>query len=813
MHDHGVILKTYSVGCSALLKPVFVLFLLFSSPNLFSQETARRANYSLASRFTPERIDKMVFDVAVEPRWLKSSERFWYRFETSEETSFFMVDPENKTKKPLFDNEQVATALTAFTKKSYDPKQIPIEKRTLDSGSWWKPTFSDERIPTFSDYLEFVKQETAFQFVVDSLVFEYDLGTTNLALIDSFKSSPQLPGWASLSPDSSTIVFARKHNLYLMKADDPDSLEHRLTMDGEKFYSYENVMLRDMLFFDYYDGGPPVRRQVRITWSKDSQKFFLIRHDAREVDDLWLVNPLSEPRPTLEAYKYPLPGEENMWKREIHIFDREKKTHVKIKSGRWKDEFYRNVKWGDSSNSLYFTRVSRDVKKYDVCVADAGTGEVRVLIEERSQTSTLTRPFHVINDGSELIHWSERDDWGHFYLYSGQGVLRNRITSGPYFAIAVAKIDTANRVLYFTACGREQGRDPYYAHLYRVGFDGQGLKLLSPEDATHSVAFSPSARYFVDNYSRVDNTPKSVLRDTQGKSIFELETADLSVLRAEGFQFPEPFRVKAADEETDLYGVMWKPFDFDPKKRYPILAWVYPGPQTESVPKSFSGALRHVGMAQFGFIVITSGHRGGHPHRSKSYHRFAYGSLMQNGIVDKKVTIEQLAKRHSFIDKEKVGMFGHSGGANMTATAMMTYPDFFKVGVASSGNHDHRIYHYGWAERNHGIEEVVAENGETTFKFDIPTNMDLADNLKGRLLLITGAIDNNVNPAITFRMADALIQANKRFDFFVFPGKRHSYSSMRPYIFWLTGDYFCKHLLGDSDNRIDIQYINENEPK
>jgi dipeptidyl aminopeptidase/acylaminoacyl peptidase len=267
---------------------------------------------------------------------------------------------------------------------------------------------------------------------------------------------------------------------------------------------------------------------------------------------------------------------------------------------------------------------------------------------------------------------------------------------------------------------------------------------------------------------------------------------------------PEAFTVKAADGVTDLHGVMYKPFDFDPSKRYPIVAYVYPGPQTESVAKSFSTSRFEVGLAQFGFIVITVGNRGGHPDRSKWYHNFGYGNLRDYGLADKKTTIEQLADRYAFIDIDRVGIYGHSGGGFMSTAAMLVYPDFFKVAVSSSGNHNNDVYNRWWSETHHGVKEVVGDSGDVSFEYEIAKNSDLAANLKGHLLLTTGDVDNNVHPAGTLRMAEALIRAQKRFDFFVFPGQRHGYGNMSDYWFWLRAEYFVRHLLGDTRWSADI---------
>lgn len=349
----------------------------------------------------------------------------------------------------------------------------------------------------------------------------------------------------------------------------------------------------------------------------------------------------------------------------------------------------------------------------------------------------------------------------------------------------------------------------------KVGPDGAGIvfeldraQLLDAGEYDHRASFHESNRFFVDNSSRVNTVPASALYDASGSRVMNLEEADFSKLLEAGYRFPETYTVKAADRVTDLYGVMYKPFDFDSTKSYPIIEYVYPGPQTESVSKSFSTNRYETALAQFGFIVVTIGNRGGHPARSKWYHNYGYGNLRDYGLADKKVTVEQLADRHDFIDKNKVGIYGHSGGGFMSTAAMLVYPDFFKVAVSSSGNHTNDIYNRRWSEKHHGVKEVVSDSGDVSFEYTIETNPDLAKNLKGHLLLTTGDQDNNVHPGNTYRMADALIKANKRFDFFLFTGQRHGYGSMSNYWFWLRAEYFVKHLLGDTRWDVDIAQLN-----
>ena len=445
-------------------------------------------------------------------------------------------------------------------------------------------------------------------------------------------------------------------------------------------------------------------------------------------------------------------------------------------------------------------------------VANTATGDVRTVIEERLNTYMETRSIERLDNG-DLLWWSERDGWAHVYRYGSDGTLKNRLTEGPWHVDGISGVDNERGYVFLLGQGRESGEDPYYQHLYRVNLDGSGLTLLNPGDFDHRVNMGESSRFFVESHSRVNTTPASALFSASGEKIIDLETSDFSALTAAGYEFPEPFKAEADDGVTDIYGVMYKPYDFDPNKKYPIVAYVYPGPQTESVSKFFSTNASEQALAQFGFIVVTLGNRGGNPDRSKWYHNYGYGDLRDYGLADKKAVLEQLGDRHDFIDLDRVGIYGHSGGGFMSTAAMLVYPDFFKAAVSSSGNHNNDVYNRNWSETHHGVEEVVDDEGNVSFEFDIEKNSDLAANLKGHLLLTTGDVDNNVHHAGTFRMAEALIRANKRFDFFMFPGQRHGYGDMGDYWFWLRAEYFVKHLLGDDEWNANLLQLQVEQPK
>jgi len=863
----------------------FALTSALSGP-LQAQKVERAPNYDLAAQWTPDKVRKMVFDTAVTPRWLERSDRFWYVYQTRDGRRFYFVDPVKKTKAPLFDHAKMASALTSITRLPYDAHHLPFSTvRFAKSESSFE---FDVQVPVDAVIATQPRRATTDQSnqgrehdqdqpqqraggsnaalrptpTTRTLHFEYDLALARVALLEDYKEEPRPPRWASMSPDGKTVVFARNHNLFMMdadnyakalkKADDPTIVEIALTTDGEENDSYGRTAREiqhqweqeqlEQLDRDNVDGGTQQDTErdeadmnarmpaVNIIWSRDSNKLSLVRRDSRKVGDLFVINSLAQPRPTLETYRYAMPGEANIPQSEVYVFDRTSRQRVTIKASRFTDQTVQlaampqpvNVQrdprrpiaqqWlSDSPAKLYLTRLSRDQHRMDVVVADTTTGDVRTLIEERLNTYIESKPLRLAANGNELIFWSERDGWGHFYLYDAStGALKNRITEGEFVTTGIESVDDKARVLYFSASGREKEEDPYYTHLYRIGFDGAGLKLLDPGDASHAVSVTDSAKFFVDNSSRVDAAPESTLCDTLGSTVLKLEKPDLSPLLENHFKFPEPFMVKADDGITDLYGVMYKPFDFDAARKYPIIAYVYPGPQTENVTKTFNPRSNNISLAQFGFIVIEVGNRGGNPQRSKWYHNYGYGNLRDYGLADKKAAIEQLARRHSFIDITRVGIWGHSGGGFMTAAAMLVYPDFFKVGWSESGNHENNVYNNSWSEKNHGIREVEKDD-KVVFEFDIEKNSALAKNLKGHLMLTTGDIDNNVHPANTFRLADALIKANKRFDMFVLPGLRHSYQPEASYVNWLRGDYFARYLLGQSSDSVDIVELNRDK--
>jgi dipeptidyl-peptidase 4 len=847
----------------------------FAADNPAPMVKQTKANYELAAQWTPAKMGKVVFDTTVTPHWLEQGDRFWYSFENSKGRKFYIVDPVKKTRTFVFDPVKLAAQLTTATGLPYESQHLPItsikfvkndttiqfdlnvpkdavipgEKKT--SGGSQATNDGGNGNGNDNDN-EPQQQGRGGRGAAGpgrnekALHFEYELTSSKLTLLD--EAPPRKPAWASVSPDEKTIVFARNHNLYMMdaanyakalkKADDASIVETKLTEDGVEDFAYGggrgmggDQQQQEQNDTQQGENQDNTRQRVsagNVAWSRDSKKFALVRRDSRKVKKLWVINSLANPRPTLDTYAYAMPGDVNVPQAQLEVFDVAAKNRNILKTDSFKDQSLQvevdrptarerehdrtEPLWAaPGSDKLYFTRTSRDLHRVDVCVADLATGAVKPLIQERMNVYIESKPVKFINNGTEMIWWSERDGWGHYYLYAADGTLKNQIDKGEYVAEDVVNVDEKARQLFLTADGREDGENPYYMHFYRANLDGSGMKILDPGDASHAVQMSDSAKFFVDNGSRVNTAPEATLDDSSGSVVMPLEKVDMARAIEAGFKFPEPFKVKADDGITDIYGVMYKPFDFDPNKKYPLIEYVYPGPQTESVDATFNPRSTNVMLANFGFIVVTVGNRGGNPNRSKWYHTFGYNNLRDYGLADKKAAAEQLADRYPFIDIDRVGMWGHSGGGFMTAASMLIYPDFFKVGWSESGNHENNIYNNTWSEKHNGLKEIDDDKGNVTFEYSIDKNSEIAKNLKGHLMLVTGDYDNNVHPANTARLADALIRANKRFDFLLVPGQRHAYAVDSDYVNWRRADYFCQYLLGDSDQTIDMWELNREQ--
>lgn len=787
------------------------------------ERMVRTPNYELAERFSAKRIGQMVFSTSVRPVWFRNGDKFLYAWKTSDGTQYYIADPKAGKTEPVFDMDKLAMQITEIMRDPFDAKHLPISNISIDP--------ENDGVLKFDIKSTKEKTDTTGKATGEKLTyhFRYEIAGKKLTY-DTADKKEKYPDWANVSPDGLTGVYMKNSNLFYMDtlnlrkaAEDPkDStlVEHRITSDGYKDFCYG---------INNYSGNTETDTTKRVfpselVWSPDSRHIAVMRWDMAPLKDFWVINSLTQPRPTLETYKYQMPGEPGP-KGHLYVFSTSDWTSRQVKINAFKDqdlimqpdvrttddqfdEFY-GSRWLGDDNGFYLTRMSRDLKRMDICYVGVDSDSTRTVISERMNTYVESRQTRLLDGGRKMIHWSERNGWANLYLYNADGTLIRNLTEGAYHVDDVLAVNEKEGYVLFRACGKEKGENPYQMHVYRVSLQGGEPKMLDIPDMNIDAIASDDGKYFIANYSRVDYKPASALFDAAGKKVCDLGEADFSLLFAAGYKFPERFKVKAADGITDLYGAIYKPFDFDSTKVYPICDYVYPGPQVEANNISWSrGFTRTDRLAQLGFIVITVGNRGGHPDRSKWYHNYGYGNLRDYGLEDQKYAIQQLGARYSWIDLNRVGIHGHSGGGFMSTAAMLKYPDFFKAAVSCAGNHDNSIYNRWWSEQHHGITEKV-EAGDTTFVYSIETNPEIASNLKGHLMLVHGDIDNNVHPANTIRVVNALIRANKRFDMLILPGQRHGFGDMNEYFFWRMADYYCEWLMGSSKrDEVNIKEMN-----
>lgn len=599
-----------------------------------------------------------------------------------------------------------------------------------------------------------------------------------------------------LSPDGKKVVFIKDWNLWMRNFETGEEIQ--LTKDGIENYGYATD-----------NAGWKKSDKPVLLWSPDSKKIATYKQDQRHVSDMYLVT-TNIGAPKLQKWKYPLPEDKKAIQIERVIIDTENQEVIPLKidpdprrgtlcdnincSGSFDDN-----DWSEDSSRLYFVSTSRDHKSAKLRVADAQTGEVKEIFEEKVETQYESGRGQInwsyLDTSDEIIWYSERDDFGHLYLYdASSGKLKNRITKGDFVVTKVSYVDEDKREIYFLANGMDKAENPYFSHLFKVNLNGKNLKELSPESGHHSISWSPDHDYFIDNYSSPTKPNMAVLKKSDGKEVSELEKANIEQLVENGWKAPKEFTTKSGNGQWDLYGLMFTPTNIDTTKKYPVVNYIYPGPQGGSIRDwSFKASRRdHQALAELGFVVIVL-EGSCNPGREKSFHDSCYGSLSENTLKDQMAAIRQLAEKHSYIDLSKVGVWGHSGGGSATAAAMFKYPEFYKVGIAESGNHDNRNYEDDWGERYIGL---MGENPDSTSAYIYDANAQYAKNLQGKLMLAHGAMDDNVPPYHTYLLVDALIEANKDFDLLIFPQARHGYGDYFYYMMRKRWDYFVKHLKG-----------------
>lgn len=757
----------------------FILGILLLAASQTAAAQGTREDYARADALLPWNARRLVGNLQIEPRWIGANGRFWYRKTTETGAEFVLVDPGRNTSTPAFDHAQLAEALGRADGNRYTAATLPFTS------------------------FAFADRERAIEFDTGNRRWRCTISDYRCATIGPAPA----PADAELrSPDGRWTAFVRDYNIFVRET--KSLREVQLTRDGEKFYEYgappdelNAVSLR-------VAGRKPA---IEALWSPDSKRLLTYRMDQRRVGEFHLIqwSPPGGGRHRHFAWRLPLPGDPDseMPYAQYVVLDVEANTHTMLRTDPvlafMPPVARQRVWWSEDSSTVWFIREDRGAKGLHLHAADARTGLTRTVIDEpetgRATTMVQLNPFfyaeplvRVINGGKEAIWFSERDGWSHFYLYdTATGRLKAQITRGEWVVREILGVDEKARVLYFGASGREPGRDPYYVHLYRVNLDGTNLSLLSPEEAEHEAVMDPSRQYLIDTYSTVDRAPVMVLRDATGRVVRELERADIGKLLAFGWRHPERFKLKGADAKTDIYGVLYRPLAFDPAGRYPIIDAQYPGPQTIQTPRSFAGALLQANfspaLAALGFAVVNIDGLAT-PLRGKAHHDVVYGHMERAGGPEDHVeSIRQLAAKYPFIDLDRVGIWGHSGGGTAAARFILKFPDFFKVAVASAGSYDLRGYWAEWSEKYQGLksgdnyrEQAVSE---------------LAANLKGKLLLVHGDMDDNTHPANMVQLIDALTRADKDYDLILLPNRNHGSKSDR-YFLRRMFDYFVRHLHG-----------------
>ena len=729
------------------------------------------ADYERAEAFMASNLAPRVYGGAVSPDWHDDS-RFSYRVRVPGGHEFIRVDPDREVRVAAFDHERLSAALSQATGEGYEALQLPFSSVQV-VGDW-----------------------EAVEVEAEDAHWRCDLQAYECREMDA---PPAGPSTGVASPDGRWVAFRQDHDLWVFDRETDEEI--RLTTDGEDRYGYATDSQ------GWRQSDAPI-----LLWSPDSRRIATFRLDERGVEEMYLLR-TAEPRPELQAWPYALPGDTIVPMLERVVVDVENRSVVELDTppdhqrtssccGLSRGEDWADVEWSPDGETLAFVSTSRDYRTVTLRIADPESGAVRTVLEESHPVFFETHAggrgvpnWRVLHDRGEFLWFSQRDGWGHLFRYDLEsGEFLGRVTGGDWNVMDILTVDEEAGTILFTGAGREGDRDPYYRHLYRVGLDGAGLALLTPEDANHSVELSPDGRFVVNSYSTVQNPPVSVVRRaSDGEVVVELEVADIAELEALGWQPPEPFVALARDGETEIYGLLIRPSNLDPEKRYPIINAIYPGPQAGSVgTRSFSVSRRgnaHA-LAELGFVVVMVDAMG-NAERSKAFHTAYYGDLADNGLPDQKAAMRELARRYDWIDLDRVGIFGHSGGGFATAAALLHHPDFFHVGVAGAGNHDNRGYTYYWGEKWQGLLEATEEGDN----YENQANHLFAENLEGQLLLTYGTMDSNVHPNTTLLLMDALIEANKDFDVMVFPNRGHGYAG-EPYNVRITWDYFVRHLLG-----------------
>ena len=791
---------------SSLFRSCAVLALGVSAVS-FAQTALTATDYARAESKLAPKMGPLIDHSVTQVTWLKNlsapqgGDRFWYRDVSNGVTTFMLLDAVKTTKAPAFDHTLMAAALNAVGIRNAAAGSLPISDIAYaDNDATVVVTVRGERYKCATGAAYTCTKEAippahqqGAQPAVSTTGTQGNAGMST----NPVTAAPLRPGRdeAVVSPDGKRAAFIRDWNLWVR--DVATGEEKPLTTDGANNYGYATD-----------NAGWTHSNRAVVVWSPDSKQIATFQQDQRKTGMMYTVT-TNVGHPTLDAWPYPLPGDKDvtMIERVVIDVDAAKVTRLKMpadqhrsslcddiscRGGGWDD-----VQWSQDGKTLAFLSTSRDHRHENLRMADTATGEIREVMHEDVPTYFESGNGRVnwkyLSTRNEILWFSERSDWGQLYLYDAtNGKLKHEVTKGDWNVTQVLRVDEKSGDIFFEGVGREKGWDPYYAAAYRANLDGKGTTLLTPEPMNHAATFSEDGKYFVDVYSTPQEPQTTVLRDASGKVITQVAKADITRLKAAGWQAPINITVKGRDGKTDLYGLMFKPSTFDATKKYPIVNYIYPGPQTGSVGSRSFGAARNdnQALAELGFIVVSIDGMGT-PWRSKKFHDAYFGDMGDNTLPDQVAGMKELAAKNPWIDLSKAGIWGHSGGGYATADAMFRYPDFFKVGWSESGNHDNRNYEDDWAEKWTGLSDDATKKA-----YADQANQNIAKNLKGKLMLVHGTIDDNVPPSNTLLVVDALMKANKDFDLLMVPNAHHGYADQSYYIMRRRWDYFVTNLAG-----------------
>ncbi|MDT9600118.1 S9 family peptidase [Sphingosinicella rhizophila] len=766
--------------------------MILAAPPVIAQTALSKADYDRAVRFLPQNAEKQVLNGTVTPHWLPGGDLFWYRRQTApDRAEFVIVDPAaGGSRTPAFDHEAIAAGLAKGLAKPVAADQLPFKVFRYGDGG-------------------------AIEAVVDGKL--WSCAGVPVACTSSAAPPPMQTEIAS--PDGKWLAFVKDNNLWVKPVAGGEGFA--LTSDGIEDYGWGTPPGVNYIATAMKQAGagyPPA-----LLWSPDSSRLLIHRVDDRKTGEMGLVQavpPDGSVRPRVHRWRMPMPGDANLPMTETWIFDVASRKAVKVDVAPAPFGISSPIEggeiwWTSDGKAIGMLTRNRYLKKMDLYRVDPASGGAKLLVSEEGKTFVEAgglgfKPMARMLGNGEVLWFSERDGQGRLYLYGANGKVKKVLGTGPGQITRLIHLDEAKGQAIVRANGRDKGDDPYVSNLYRIDLRTGAMTRLTPEDGEHLAgrmdglalgagdpfappgttdSVSPSGRYFVDSVSTVDTPPVTYLRRADGKLVTLLEKADIRPLKAGGFTAPEAFTATAADGTTRLYGVMLKPSNFDPANRYPIIDQIYPGPQARRTPNDFMGAIFDhsfaQAMAELGFIVVLVDGRGT-PGRTKAFLDASYGKLANGGFLEDHVAaIKELARSRPWMDVDRVGIYGISGGGNAAARAMFAFPDFFKVGVAHAGNHDQRGYTYMWGESYNG--PIVGDNYAAT------SNAAIAKNLTGKLLLMHGDMDSNVSPALTLQVADALIKANKDFDLMIIPNLGHAWGN---YATRMTWDYMVRNLMG-----------------